>query len=302
MTRACFALIAMVGLALAPASAQAGPSNSLAKDASTHFQRGVSLFSEADYRAALVEFRRAYDIAPKTAVLYNIGQTYYQLQNYAAALTALQRYLTESPATAPHRAEVVQTLEILATRVGKVSVTCNAPGASITVDDEPAGTTPLREPVLVSVGHRKITATRDGHSDTKFVEVPAGETAPVALVIADLPARPSTAPDRPLGDRLILPGWIATGVLGAGAVTAGVLAYLASRDLDRERERFPASATALDRAASRVSTRSAIADVLGIATIVTGAITLKLTLSRSRTHEVHVAVRPMGLQIAGSFP
>src|ERR1043165_5818761 len=68
-------------------------SDSSVKEAGKHFQRGVTLYNEADYRAALVEFKRAYEIAPNSAVLYNIGQTYYQLQNYAAALVALGRYL-----------------------------------------------------------------------------------------------------------------------------------------------------------------------------------------------------------------
>src|SRR3954469_14619078 len=86
------------------------PGTSL-KEAGKHFQRGVALYNEADYRAALVEFRRAYDIAPNAAVLYNIGQTYYQLQNYAAALTTLQHYLGEAGPTAPHRHEVEQTLD-----------------------------------------------------------------------------------------------------------------------------------------------------------------------------------------------
>jgi hypothetical protein len=49
-------------------------------------------------------------------VLYNIGQTHYQLQNYAAALVMLERYMAEAGTNAQHRPEVEQTLEILRTR------------------------------------------------------------------------------------------------------------------------------------------------------------------------------------------
>src|SRR4051812_31637230 len=61
------------------------------KEAGTHFQRAVQLYSEADYRAALVEFKRAYELAPHVTVLYNLGQTHYQLQNYAEALNTFER-------------------------------------------------------------------------------------------------------------------------------------------------------------------------------------------------------------------
>lgn len=286
--------------------ARADPSpNSLAQEAGVHFQRGVALFNEADYRAALVEFQRAYKIAPKTAVLYNIGQTYYQLQNYAAALGMLQRYLTESPANAPHRDEVQQTIEILRARVGKLAITTNLAGCDITVDDEIVGKTPLAEPVLVSVGRRKVVITHDGRGDeVRQVDVAAGDTVKLSVMFADLNVRAPTTratADTERGADWVTRGWIATGVLGAGWITTGILAYAASRDLAAARRKFPASASDLDSTASRVTKLSVVADVLGVATVITGGITLKLTLSQSRTHEAHVAVAPNGIQIAGSF-
>src|SRR5271163_3770938 len=50
-----------------------------------HFTRGVRLYEEDDFRTALIEFNRAYEIAPNWQVLYNIGQAYYQLRDYANA-------------------------------------------------------------------------------------------------------------------------------------------------------------------------------------------------------------------------
>src|SRR6476619_3947094 len=147
MTARVLSLAMMAGvvcLALAsPAGAQPTPSPSAVAEAGKHFQRGVTMYNEADYRAALVEFRRAYETAPNAAVLYNIGQTYYQLQNYAAALSTLERYLAESGPTAPHRQEVEQTIATLQARVGKVAITTNVPDCEITIDDELVGKTPL---------------------------------------------------------------------------------------------------------------------------------------------------------------
>jgi hypothetical protein len=283
------------------------PTAASVKEAGKHFQRGVSLYSEADYRAALVEFRRAYEIAPNAAVLYNIGQAYFQLQNYAAALATFERYLAESGAAATHRHDVEQTLETLQSRVGKISVTTNVPDCDIAIDDEPAGRSPLAEPLPVSIGHRKITVTHAGRPpDTKFVDVAAGDTVQVSVTLAEPMVKPLASPSSPSapesdGKGLITAGWVTTGVLGAGALTTGVLAFLASRDLKDLRNKFPATHDELASKSSRVSTLSAIADITGIAALVVGGITLKLSLSRSATHEAHVALTPTGVQVAGWF-
>src|SRR5688572_20736629 len=89
------ALILASASATVPVFAADAPTQEQIKDAGRHFQRGVALFSEADYPGALVEFKRANEIAPNAAVLWNIGQTQYQLRNYAAALTTFEKYLNE---------------------------------------------------------------------------------------------------------------------------------------------------------------------------------------------------------------
>ena len=61
--------------------------------ASQHFRRGVELFQEEAFRAALAEFQRAYEIAPDYRLLYNIGQTKLELHDYLGAAQSYERYL-----------------------------------------------------------------------------------------------------------------------------------------------------------------------------------------------------------------
>jgi hypothetical protein len=293
--------------------AHAQPAAGASSEAGKHFQRGVTMYNEADYRAALVEFRRAYEIAPNAAVLYNIGQTYYQLQNYAAALVALGRYLTEAGPTAPHRRDVEATIDTLQSRVGKVAISTSAPGADITVDDELVGKSPLEEPVLVSIGRRKITALRDGRvTETRFVDVAAGDTVTVSLA-ADVRG-PTVGPAMPEShgpsQSTITTGWVITGVAGAVALGTGGYAWLASRDLSNARDAKPVSAETmtinakhddLASKSSKVKTFSLIADISGLAAIAAGGVTLYLSLSRSKEHETRVAITPNGILIAGTF-
>src|SRR5262245_20824847 len=79
-----------------PAPSTTGsPSKEAQAEAAVRYKKGVDLFNESDFQAALIEFRRAYGLAPNYAVLYNIGQVYFQLQDYAHALTTLEQYLAE---------------------------------------------------------------------------------------------------------------------------------------------------------------------------------------------------------------
>src|SRR5207253_1725396 len=110
---------------------------------------GVELYNEGDFRGALVEFKRAYTLLPRANVLYDIGQTEYQLQEYAPALRTLERFLAETGPNAAHRAEVEETVDVLRGRVGRIALTADHGECEVTVDDQPAGTTPLAQPVLV---------------------------------------------------------------------------------------------------------------------------------------------------------
>ena len=282
------------------------------KEAGKRFQRGVALYNEADYRAALVEFRRAFEIAPNAAVLYNIGQTYYQLQNYAAALTTLERYLTESGPAAAHRAEVEATLETLQARVGKVAITTSVPDCEITVDDELQGKSPFSEPILVSIGRRKITAMHEGRPpETRFVDVAAGDTVQVQFALNDpnSGAQPPGGSATPARRNWVTTSWVVTGVAGAAALGFGGAAFLASRSLNSARDSYDPDPTHdqarrddLSKKSSRLKTLSLIADIAGAATVVAAGVSLTLMLSRSDSHEVHIAVVPNGIQLAGAFP
>src|ERR1700748_2626156 len=60
-------------------------SASEARDAATerariHFKNGVDFYREHNFRAALIEFKRAYKAAPHFKLLYNLGQASLELQ------------------------------------------------------------------------------------------------------------------------------------------------------------------------------------------------------------------------------
>ena len=98
------ALALLVGLGAAatgsPAHAPdaAAPSKANVEEAKRRFLRGRELYEENNFQGALVEFRRAYELAPTYRLLFDIGQVYYQLQDYPNALKSFTRFLQEGKA------------------------------------------------------------------------------------------------------------------------------------------------------------------------------------------------------------
>src|SRR3954470_7819868 len=61
--------------AAADSSSGAAPAQSeKVKEATTRFERGLALYDDGDFDAALVEFNRAYSLSPTYKILYNIGK------------------------------------------------------------------------------------------------------------------------------------------------------------------------------------------------------------------------------------
>ena len=167
------------------------PGDSVAQ-AAAHFARGVKLYQEDDFRAALIEFHRAYELAPNWAALYNVGQSQYQLREYPDALRTLERYVKEGgDAIAPdRRAQVDREIGELRGRVSRVVPVSNVDGADVALDDVALGvTTPTKEPLVVGEGRHRLTLTKSGYvTVTKSVDIAGGDSVTIRLDMS--PAAP----------------------------------------------------------------------------------------------------------------
>jgi tetratricopeptide (TPR) repeat protein len=251
------ALVALTA-ALAPSErvqAQHAPATAAEPDgarrASDHFRRGVELYQEGAYRAAIVEFKRAYEIAPNYRLLYNIAQTQIQLLDYHSAAQAYEAYLAEGGADVPEarRREVEDALGALRERIGRLSITVSVAGAEILVDDVKVGVSPLTAAVPVNVGRHRIQArTADGAEASQILEVAGGDLLELKLepkkaaVAVTAPSQPVEAPRRARlskSEKYAIAG-LGLGVAAAGtAVFAGLSAKKNSEDLERALDARP---------------------------------------------------------------
>ena len=298
-----------------PAHADTTTNRSDVKMAEAHFRRGVELFNEGNAEAAMVEFRRAHQLAPRFQILYNMAQVAYELNDYAAAMTLFERYLREGGAGVPddRRKSVKEEIAKLRERVGSVRVVADLPGATVTVDDLPVGITPLG-PQVVNIGRRRIAvSTADGRSEVRLVEVATGETAIAKFSLrAALPPRataPMPPPPAPAlrrdSNNSTVP-WVLAATLGAGAGACSVLALQRSRELEEIRESYPMAEKSALRDKGQDAKRMAfIADGLWATAALAGTVALVITLTSSSTEapasRVAVGITPSKLFVEGRF-
>lgn len=285
VVRACGLALALSAATLATLG-YAPPAHAETSDqVNALFKRGVDFYKEADFRAALVEFKRAYEASNHDyRVLYNIAQCEYQLTNYVGALGAFEKFLSDGGAQVKEdrKSEVVGEIQRLKGRVGLLTVRVEPAGAKIVVDGEPVAKP--NEPVKLNPGSHKVEISENGYERAyESVEVGGGDVRTV-----DVKLKPSTSSSpkpgggtEPEASRDWTPpivafavaGGLAVGTVIFGVVTTGKEGEL--KDAKALPDPDPANLKSLD---SSVGTMAIVTDVFLGATIVAAGIGTYLTI------------------------
>lgn len=288
------------------------------ESASAHFKRGVQFYKARDFAAAHTAFKRAYELKPDYRVLFNLGQTSFELKDYVEALRAFETYLEEGgdEVSEERRADVQAELERLKNFVARVELTVNVDGAEVAVDDLVVGTTPLKEALLVNPGRRKITLRREGYAPLqRIIEAPGGEQTAVTLELNSLAVEPQPGvtivreePSAPVG---FWTTFSLTLAFGAGTAVVGGLALAANADYDDALNTAPTTPDAIDDAASKVETFALVTDIfvgvtsaLAVTTLVFGIVELGGDADEPGAEadpEVELGISPGGFAVTGRF-
>ncbi|MFO0613545.1 MAG: PEGA domain-containing protein [Polyangiaceae bacterium] len=298
-------------------------------EAYEHFKRGVAFYKDADFTAALVEFKRAYEIAPSYRVLYNLGQTSRELRDYATALTSFDQYLTESAADPGldekergKREKAEAYVKELRPKVAIVTIEVNVAGAEVLVDDIPIGESPLKKPVFMNAGRRKVTVSKSGFNpNQRFVDVGGTDekTVKIELLAVGGPSGPNPKgpPTKPPEPGLSPVPFVFLGLTGATGIATAILGARAlslHSDYETELGKFPGNPEAIESARSGSKDFALGADILGGVTIASAAVTVILfvALNQSSGEEekkdekpaepkVGISLSPGFMGLSGSF-
>jgi hypothetical protein len=283
-------LVLLVFLSLPASTALAQDSEDIRKQASAHFTMGVELVSEGNFGAALLEFRRAYEISPDWRMLYNIAQVLQEMQDYPGAVDHFERYLQEGGdrITDSRREAVLAEIARLKPRVAFLQVSVEQPGAEVLIDDRTRGQSPLPERVAISMGRRKVTVRKQGFQDAeRYVELGGGEQATLSfdLVRLDASRGPQTEsgrqPSEPRrDDEASTVPWALWGVTAGLAVGAGVTGFLALKEKGDTEDLLdkPTTKKKLEAARDKAMAFGIASDVLTVGAVAMGVFALYRTL------------------------
>lgn len=186
MARGHFVLWACVfGLSLpaAPAVA-AGKQTPAQQEAATRYGRGIALYKDGDYSAALAEFRAAYRALPSWEVLYNIGLCERRLYKYGDSVKNLEQYLSQGGPRVPkdRRDAVARELSEIRALTAIVTIVVTGDPADVTIDGEAVGSSPFKDPFLLGPGKKVFKASREGDvSAEKAEEIVSGTSVTITL-------------------------------------------------------------------------------------------------------------------------
>ena len=182
----------------------------------------------------------------------------------------------------------------------------NVPDAEIAIDESRIGRAPI-EAAVVDAGTARIKATRPGYEiavreitlaggDVQAVNLELHATKRDVIVTQTTTGLPTS----------VVAGWIVTGVLAAGTVGTALAANAAHSEYEQQRDTPISGSTTearneLERQRDLVGGLAVTTDVLAIATLVAGGVSLYLTLRERKRDAPRVASALGGAQLRIGF-
>jgi len=157
------------------------------EEARKHFDQGLALFDRGSLDAAFPEFEKSISIFPTRAAIKNAALCLRRLNRFAEAVDMNERLLAFPGVSEEEKGIANGELAQLRPVVGNIIVEGVQPGATITIDSKPAGTTPLAGPLHVPVGTRVVRILKAGFETfEQRVEAAGGKDVTVRAVLAPL--------------------------------------------------------------------------------------------------------------------
>jgi hypothetical protein len=201
MKRSALSLLLFTSFSLPPSAlAQSAPipaakwgaplTETLSGPAKTDFAAAQVLIHNGDLAGAYVKLGQAYDLSSDPRLLLNMALCARDMHDYARMQTLLVQYEREGKARMPadEKVQVDRALTAIRELVGAVRLTVSEAGATVAVDGETVGTTPLDDRLTLNLAKHKITVSKPGFQPAeRFVDVAGGSETPLAITLLTQP-------------------------------------------------------------------------------------------------------------------
>lgn len=188
---------------------------------------GEAALEAGEHLPAARQLEAAYRLTGDDRVLYPLARALASLGHVEAAEERLARHVAEAQGlTTEERAAAEAELAALRARFARVTFETDPIGASVYVDDELVGETPMSDPIVLTRGHFRVEARLEGFTAAaRDLEVVGGEPMVVRLSLEAVEAIPVVRRSVGLDAALWTVVALAAGC-AAGTLVAGTLAWV----------------------------------------------------------------------------
>lgn len=207
----------------------------------------MGLYAQADWEGARVLLLKALAVKPHRAILGNLAEIEMKTGRYVEAAGHLKQLIADLPPEPRKRVEAAEAqLAECLQHVATLHVTVNATGATVRLNGEVIGSSPLDRAVFVAPGTVSISVDHPDYLQmTRSLEATAGQVQDVALEMnpkpAPVPAAPvavsTTDPDKDAQSTSIRTRNIVTisgALLSVAGATVGTILWLNANADEKE--------------------------------------------------------------------
>jgi len=170
------------------------------RGAKEHYLRGIEFAERHAWANALAEFNASLALRPTSAASMNAAYCLQQLGRNAEALRLYRSVLNDFDAALveKERQSVHASITELESNVGHLALTCDVEGATVLIDDETRGMTPLGD-LLLDPGLHVVRILKEGYEPAQVsLTIAATQTTQWNVKLWDLgDKRPVAAPTEP---------------------------------------------------------------------------------------------------------
>jgi len=225
--------LALVICVCATSAAAATPTTADLELAKAHYRTGELYYDRAAYADAAKEFEEAYRLSGRAEMLYNMGRSYDGAGDLRGALVAYRRFLA-AVTSSSDRPFVEKRVTELSALIARLSITASVAGATVTLDGNKVGATPLPpQPLELNPGDHAVEVAAEGYATFREqIRLQRSQKASIEAKLVSL-VRVIRVEEKkvPVYKRWYL--WTGVGVVVvAGVVTGAVLGARKANEVD----------------------------------------------------------------------
>ncbi len=166
--------------------------------AQAHYTTGLARIEAEDYAGAADAFKASVNLFPTKEGYFNLANCYKAVDDYASALSTVEemKITFNKDLNKKWKKDLEAFESSIRALIAYLSVTVNLEGASVLLDGELIGKSPVKAPLMVGIGQHEITVSMTGfQTESSKVKLRSGEQGSVSVELREAPSSVTVVSD-----------------------------------------------------------------------------------------------------------